>query len=145
MTEQTGELKFVEFKVLKEPWNEYKLEDGSTLRVKVVLIGVLKEDDTFSLQTNNVLGIIPNPKYLSLPSPPLKTDEKLETYIEAEDLKILNHTDHWNEYDLPSESAKLSIKGVVVTVSRTSRHDEKGTPVYSTNVQLLLKPKKYKK
>jgi len=31
VTEQTGELKFVEFKVLKEPWNEYKLEDGSTL------------------------------------------------------------------------------------------------------------------
>lgn len=78
-------------------------------------------------------------------SVPLKPEEKLEDYIEAEDLKILNHTDYWNKYHIPSESAKLSIKGVVVIVSRTSRHDEKGIPIYTANVQLLVKTKKYKK
>lgn len=146
MTEVAQKLNFVKFKVLNEPWNTYKLEDGSILRVKVVLVGLLKESgNTFSIQTQNVIGVMPNLKYVGLPSPPLKPGEKLDSYIEAEDLKILEKTDLWNEYELPSENATLKIKGVVVTVSRTSRHDERGMPIYIANIQYLIKPKRLRK
>lgn len=30
----------LDFEVVKEDWNEYKLSDGTTLKVKVVLTGV---------------------------------------------------------------------------------------------------------
>jgi hypothetical protein len=143
MTETLTKPRFLEFKVRNEPWNECKLEDGSTLRVKVVLTGLLKEDGTvFSLQTNNVIGVVPNSKYMGLPSPPLKPGEKLESYIEAEDLTILEQTDFWNEYEILSEHMLLKIKGAVVKVSRTSRRDERGIPIYIANIQPLIKHKK---
>lgn len=140
-----SELNFIEFKVRSEPWNEYKLQDGSTLRVKIVLTSVIKEDEGFSFATNHIISIIPNPKWVGLSSGPLKPGENLESYVEEEDLMILEKTEYWNEYELPSENTKLSIRGVPVTVSRTSRRDAKGIPIYTTNVQLLIKPKKEKK
>jgi len=140
-----SELNIIEFKDLNEPWNEYKLADGSTLRVKIVLTTVIKEVEGFSFATNHVIGIVPNPKWVGLPSVPLKPGENLESYAEEEDLKILEKTEYWNEYELPSENTKLSIRGVPVTVSRTSRRDIKGMPIYVVNVQVLIKSKKEKK
>ncbi|MGQ9641924.1 MAG: hypothetical protein ACUVUF_07370 [Candidatus Bathycorpusculaceae bacterium] len=143
MSEILAKPNFLDFKVLNEPWNEYKLEDGSILKVKVVVIGVIKEsENAFSLQTTNAIGVIPNPKYLGLPSPPLKSGENLSSYIEEDDIKILDHTDYWNEYEIPSENIKLSVKGVLVSVARTNRCDEKGIPIYIANVQTLIKHKK---
>jgi hypothetical protein len=143
MTLKTRKMNSLKFEVMNEPWNEYKLEDGTVLRVKVVVAGVFKEaGEKFSIAHMNVFGVVPEDKYLGIPSPPLKQDEKLEKFIEAEDLKFTQLTDQWNEYDLPSEHIRLSIKGVLVSVSRTTRHDEKGIPVYETNVQLVVKHKK---
>ena len=68
----------------------------------------------------------------------------MESYIDEEDLDILEKTEQWNQYEVPSEKLRLNLKGVVVTVSRTKRHDEKGLPIYLANVQLLFKPKKLK-
>jgi len=136
-------LTFLEYEVVDEPWNVYKLEDGSTLRAKIVVSGILKTGETtFALQAREVYNVIPNPKYIGVPSPPLKPKEKLDAYIEAEDLKIIEKTDYWNSYSIPSENLVVGVKGEVVLVSRTSRHDEKGIPVYMVNVQLLYKPKK---
>lgn len=143
MTLKTRKIDSLKFEVVNEPWNEYELEDGTVLRVKVVVAGVFKEDgEKFSIAHMSVFGVVPEAKYLGAPSPPLKQDEKLQKFIEAEDLKFTQLTDQWNEYDLPSEHIRLSIKGVLVSVSRTSKHDEKGIPVYETNVQLVVKHKK---
>lgn len=144
MEKPPSEMDFVKFEVLEEPWNDYRLEDGSTLRVKVVLKNVIKETETsFFFQVANVLAVVPNPDYIGLPSPQLKEGENIRSFVEAEDLKILSNTDLWNEYKLPSENITLKIKGVVVEVSRTKRHDRKGLPIYLGNVQVLSKPKKH--
>jgi hypothetical protein len=146
MTIARSELKFVDFKVIEEPWNEYKLEDGSTLRVKIVLKQLIKEaEDSFTIGTSNVIAVIPNPDFVGLPSPPLKKDKSLESYIEADDLQINSQTELWNEYELASERMRLKIRGVVVSAARTKRHDEKGIPIYVANVQMLIKPKKRRK
>ncbi|MGA2308895.1 MAG: hypothetical protein ABSG57_05020 [Candidatus Bathyarchaeia archaeon] len=145
MTLQTGRINFLEFKVAKEPWNEYKLEDGTVLRVKVVLAAVIKEaDEKFTFSHSPVFSVRPNEKYMGIPSLPLKSDEKPENFIEADDLKFTQLTDHWNEYELPSEKILLSIKGILVSAARTSKHDERGIPIYTTNVQLIVKHKKEK-
>jgi hypothetical protein len=51
---------------------------------------------------------------------------------------------NWNEYELPSEKTLLSIIGILVSAARTSKHDERGIPIYTTNVQLIMKSKKEK-
>ena len=137
-------LDFLEYEVIEEPWNIYKLEDGSTIRVKIVVSGILKDDKGLVIQAKEVYSVIPNPEYVGVPSPPLKPKEKMDKYLEAEDLKIIEKTDYWNKYSIPSEKLTVSVRGEVVLVSRTSRHDEKGIPVYVVNVQLLFKPVKQK-
>jgi hypothetical protein len=136
-------LTFLEYKVIDEPWNVYKLADGSTLRVRIIVSGIIKESETaLSIQAREVYNVIPNPEYLGVPSLPLKPNENIDAYIEAEDLKITEKTDYWNTYSIPSENLVVAVKGELVEASRTSRHDEKGIPVYRVNVQLLFKPKK---
>lgn len=146
MTIAPNDLKFVEFTVVEEPWNEYKLEDGSTLKVKVILKQLIKKGETdFTAGTSNVTVVLPNPKFLGLPSPSLKQGESLDSYIEADDLKINSQTELWNAYDIPSENVQLRIRGVVVSVARTKRHDTEGIPIYGVNIQLLIKYKKQDK
>jgi len=141
MDEKNSPYNFLDFKVLNEPWNLYELEDHSILKVKVVLINVIKENGVFSLQTRNVIGVIPNPSLIGSPSSPLKPGETLDSYIEKEDLKIVDEKAvDWNEYEIPSENMRLSIKGIPVIISRTSRRDEKGIPLYLANIQILIKP-----
>jgi hypothetical protein len=140
---QIGNLKILDFKVVSEPWNEYKLADGTTLRVKVVVSSVLKENgEKFALSHTPLFSVLPNPKYAGAPSPPMKQGEKLEVFLEDEDLKFNQVTDLWNEYLIPSEKIRLLVKGILVLASRTSLHDEKGFPIYVTNVQLVVKHKK---
>lgn len=146
MTVQPQEMKLLHFDVIKEPWNVYELEDSATLRVKVVLKNLIKEaENSYSFGTSNVIAVIPDPKSIGLPSPPLKSGENLESSIEADDLEILNKTELWNIYEVLSENLTLHIKGVAVSVSRTKRHDEKGLPIYLANIQPLIKPKKQRK
>jgi hypothetical protein len=147
MTELSNAINFIQFKAIDEPWNDFKLEDGSIIRLRIVLGGLIKEknEGTFSLQSTNVFNVIPNPKYVGIPSPPLKQGEKLADFIEAEDLRIVEKTEKWNRYELPSERMILNVLGVLVLASRTSRHDEIGIPTYATNIQILIKPKKLSK
>lgn len=37
--------KSIDFKTNKEEWNEYKLEDGTILRIKAIPIGIIRADD----------------------------------------------------------------------------------------------------
>ena len=38
----------VEVREAKEPWSEYHLEDGATLRVKIVLLQISRHPDKFT-------------------------------------------------------------------------------------------------
>jgi len=47
----------VDFEVVKEDWNEYRLADGSTLKVKLILTGVLRLKDKFDPAGNPVYAV----------------------------------------------------------------------------------------
>jgi len=47
----------VDFENEKEEWNTYKLADGSTLKVKLVLINVVRSCDKFDSLGNPLYGI----------------------------------------------------------------------------------------
>lgn len=48
--------------------------------------------------------------------------------------------ERWNKYKL-NNGIELNVKNVLVTVSRTSKYDQRGPPVYLVNLQAILKPK----
>ena len=47
----------VDFENEKEQWNVYKLADGSTLKVKLVLVSVVRSRDQYDSLGNPVYGI----------------------------------------------------------------------------------------
>ena len=47
----------VDFENEKEGWNVYKLADGSTLKVKLVLINVVRSQDKYDPLGNPIYGI----------------------------------------------------------------------------------------
>jgi len=54
--------KKIDFKAIKEEWNEYELEDGTKLKVKLVLVDVLRFPDytplgepVYQIMSRNVL------------------------------------------------------------------------------------------
>jgi len=47
----------VDFENEKEHWNVYKLSDGSTLKVKLVLVNVVRSRDQYDPLGNPIYGI----------------------------------------------------------------------------------------
>jgi len=47
----------VDFENEKEEWNAYKLADGSTLKVKLVLVNVVRSRDKYDPLGNPIYGI----------------------------------------------------------------------------------------
>lgn len=49
MTEVYPEGVEVDFETLQETWNEYRLKDGTTLKVKLVLVRVIRSKDSYDV------------------------------------------------------------------------------------------------
>ncbi|MFW6111041.1 MAG: hypothetical protein ACOC6H_03290 [Thermoproteota archaeon] len=69
--EDLAEAKDLDFEDQTEVWNEYKLEDGSTLKVKLVLQGVKRLDKCnpdgnpiYMIQSKNIVRVVDIPEEL---------------------------------------------------------------------------------
>jgi len=60
----------MEFKAAREDWNEYTVEDGFTVRIKLVVSSVLKNGDrdpqgnpVYIVQSTNIVKVLPPETY----------------------------------------------------------------------------------
>ena len=77
--EDIAEGEDVDFEEVKERWNVYKLKDGTTLKVKLVLIGVkrlkkhnLDGSPIYVIQSQNIVRAVDVPKELYAKPPTVK-------------------------------------------------------------------------
>jgi len=127
---------FMDFEVIKEPWNIYSLEDGTFLKIKVILIKVMQdiEKGSYAVNTTNALGILsPN---VNKKAPSTNSEDKLE--IEMKDMNFKVVEESWNEYKLEDGNI-LKIKPAIAAIDRTKFYDVKGDPNYLINCQILVK------
>jgi len=76
--EDIAEGEDVDFEEVKECWNVYKLKDGATLKVKLVLVGVKRlqkhnpdGSPIYVIQSQNIVRAVDVPKELyTKPKPP---------------------------------------------------------------------------
>jgi len=131
----------LEFDIIKEPWNKYKLEDGTIIKTRFILINVVKEgtDETgkpiYNFNSDNVLGALAPKELLGTPSDKAYTIAERTSSIEKE-LTFETIQEDWNEYKL-SDGSIMKIKLVLVNATRTSLRDKRGQPVYLLNNQPL--------
>ncbi|MDH3657381.1 MAG: hypothetical protein OEM77_04510 [Nitrosopumilus sp.] len=141
MTEKT---EFIDFTIKKESWNRYKLEDGSELKTRAILVRAFYEGKV-NTEKNNVGGnsktifsVHPSKDY-NLFGPPnknnnpngIKNSEKTKM-----DYSQIN--EDWNVYEL-SNGKQIKFKLLVGSISRCEDvFDDLGVPVYNVQSQIVV-------
>lgn len=123
-----------EFDALKEDWSIYQLEDGTTLKFKVVLTRVIRELDDkgnpiYTFLMKNVFVVLPPPSLKGTLSKTKYSMEELEGSIVAEDIKFETKKEDWNTYKLKN-GVIIELKPILTMISRTDKFDERGDPIY---------------
>lgn len=145
---------YIGFKAKHEDWSEYKLEDGTILKARFVLIKVLDTEEydeqgnpVYDVNSINAVGVLVPEKLREKPSKERYSRKELEESIVKEDMEFERIKEGWNTYELEN-GAKISVKLVLAAVSRTNKFDSRGEPIYIFNIQPLVKgkiPKELKK
>ena len=145
---------YIDFKATHEDWSEYKLEDGAIFRARFVLIKVLDTgqydewgNPIYDINSTNAVGVLVPENLRGEPSKKKYSLTELEESIVKEDMKFETIKEGWNTYELEN-GVKISVKLVLVSISRTNKFDSRGEPIYIYNVQPIIKvkiPKELKK
>lgn len=131
----------IDFEVVKEPWNIYKLQDETILKTRFILINVVMEgideakNPIYYINSDTVLGVISPDSLIGEPSEKRYTSEERVDAIEQE-LNFEQIHEEWNEYQL-KDDVTLKVKLVLTKVARTSLRDSRGQPVYLVSNQPL--------
>jgi hypothetical protein len=137
-----------DFKAINEDWNMFELEDGTILKIKLVIVNVFKErsGEGFKavMQAQNVLGTF-SPDYLRGEPSKRYTREELAKSIDKNDIDVIKVIQQpWNEYNV-DDTFSIKTKVIPVQIARTSKYDNEGMPVYLVETTAIVKGKPLKK
>ena len=134
---------------MREGWSVYRVKDGAAdveLKVKLVLLKVFLEkfdelDNPRYGAAANVIITVKVPPEMKGPRSyqPYSTQEIVKSIV-AEDIPFETVREEWNDYRVEKDIS-VSVKAIVTTVSRTSRYDANGDPVYFVQHQEIVKGK----
>lgn len=128
----------LDFDVVKEGWSVYRVKDGEyevTVKVKLVLIKLFLEqidasgNALFAVGANVLFSVTAPQGFKGPKSTETYTTEELASSLVAEDLPFETVKEDWNDYRTP-ENVTIGIKPVMTRVSRTSKFDANGDPIY---------------
>jgi hypothetical protein len=137
-------INYVDFEVLNEPWNRYKLSDGSLLNSRVIVAQIIKpgQYDPYGKPVYGIMAqtfnTIRAPRELrGTPTVPAPHSQQLGSSI-AEDVNAvpLNQEDQ-NIYKCV-DGTTIKIKNVFTSIKRTNYHDGLGEPIYIINSQNIV-------
>ncbi len=141
-----SEFEYHEFDVVKEYWNKYRIEDGTILRFKTVLVivrtpkGVLfTQGAPAQMLTHDVAGVIPAPELYGTPDTHIYHLDELERSVAKPDLKFDTISEDWNEYYFSGTDLTMSLKPAIISIDLTSKFNNGGEPIYFVRAQPLVK------
>ncbi len=137
-------INYVDFEVLNEPWNKYKLSDGAILFSRTIVAHIIRtgQYDAFGkpayFVSSNTLNVVRAPKDLrGNPTQPVPTPEQFASSI-VEEVNATPEREDWNHYKC-DDGTTISVKAVLTTIQRTSKYDNLGEPIYFVNSQAVVK------
>jgi hypothetical protein len=161
------DFEYLNFNAEKESWNRYKLEDGSILKSKLVMINIIAKKGTeekikkaktekvnvnleLSLQPSNVIGVEASPESIGEPSTVICSPDALKESVVAADMDFETISEVWNQYlvGFPKidDVVCLKIRNSLTRISRTSKFDKFGIPIYlvdfTTEMKVSINPRK---
>lgn len=127
----TDDLTELGFEPVDEGWNEYRLSDGSHLRIRPIVIKVFKSQQ-MTIEGTPVIGYAAS-NILSVKVPiELKKNKAQDgepTDDERTEVDFEVVKEFWNEFKIEGDLS-IRIKLVVSRVIRTAKYNSFGEPIY---------------
>lgn len=146
--------RFLDFKVEREEWNKYLLEDETSLRAKLVLTSGLTDKSLatlireaksaqklrigFGFKSINLFASESPSKLRGSPDSKRYSPKQLKSFIAKEELDFETKRETWNSYVFEN-GMKVKAKISPTSVSRTSKFDAGGMPIYLIDSTVDLK------
>lgn len=128
---------------MREPWNKYELADGAIVKIKVVVTKVRKKQvdeksGEYGFGSQTIAVVLSDEK--GPPETRAYSPQELQEAVIKEDIRYTTISEEWNEYVL-DDGARLRLKVTLVRVSKTSKYDKDGEPVYLTETSVMAQLK----
>lgn len=135
-------LQEMDFDIVKEEWNAYRLSDGTILRIRPIVIKIFLSEET-TPSGKRAMGFVANNVVAArVPKELMRATEDAGEEHESVRVDFEPIKEVWNEFKL-KDGSTMRVKLVVSRVLRTSDYNKFGEPVYiatSTNIADLQKP-----
>jgi hypothetical protein len=149
--------RFIGFEIEKEDWDKYRLANGSLFRSRFVITGILMDKTIdeiremvktippdqalkigFGVRSQKLFAVESSPNLRGTPDSKRYSIEELRDSIVEEDIDFETVKSIWNSYQLEN-GMKLKCRLSPTVISRTSKFDEGGVPVYVIDTTLDIK------
>jgi len=136
----------MDFDVVREEWNRYQLSDNCLLKIKVVMTKVAKAEgqsksdkQNYTFDVQNITVALTNER--GPPDSHNYSPAEIGRSIVKDDMRFTTVAQDWNEY-VVDDGARIRIQPILLKVSKTSKFDGKGVPLYATdlNLNVQIKP-----
>ncbi|MEM0075076.1 MAG: hypothetical protein QXG05_02100 [Nitrososphaerota archaeon] len=132
----------VEFVPVQEPWNTYLLEDGTKLKIRLIVLRIIAVGADSSGNPkftfgNQVLAVARAPTQLKGVHDPKRdySHSSIAKSVVLDNIPFKAEGESWNVYDLP-DGSQIRAKVSLIKVARTDLYEEQGDPVYLTSTRI---------
>ena len=139
--------KYLDFEIVKEPWNKYNLRDGSKLKTRIMIKSAWTyEKDgkkNYSVDMQNFIVMMLDPSLQGTKNQTKWTQEQIRKNIEVENSQYDTISYEANEYIL-DDSTRIIIHSNITKIARTKLYDPRGDRIYTvdSNASLTITPPK---
>jgi len=133
--------KYLDFEIVKEPWNKYSLKDGSKLKTRVILqyAWFFEKDKkkNYSVSIQNMTIMMCDSDLQGPKNETKYTNEQIQKNIDVEDCRYDTIGYEANEYIL-DDTTRILIHSNITKISRTKLYKKNGDRMYLVDLQASI-------
>jgi len=141
MTMQTSGTIEMDFTVMEEDYSRYLVQDGTILKVKIVVKKIFRSPILTAQGYPAEIGIDSTNAVAAIVPPHLKKEPSKEPWNPARDIghemKFEPQEEKWQVY-MTTDGFKVLVKPVVTKVIKYDKYNVFGEPIYSANIQAIV-------
>ena len=125
---------YVDFRIIDEPWNRYKLADGTLLKTRIVMTDVRvivsqKNEKSYSANFKNCAShVIPFKNFLE-PTNSAYSEDVLKSPQNLVDIGFRRESEKMNHYEL-DDGSSIKAKLNITTIMKSKLPQKDGAPYY---------------
>jgi hypothetical protein len=150
-TQRSWEIK--DFRIISESWDKHRISDGSVLRARVFLTGVMLETSIVEIEsklragekpriglnfrTKNIIEVEAPPELRGKPDMKQMSNAEMKDSIIQKDMPFTTIQQAWNVYEIEG-GIILKLRMSPVSIRKTNKFEDRGMPIYNVESSIEL-------